>query len=450
MIPLTIALWLAQTPNMPVQQEILRSQEMRVLPGALDSVPMFNSNSPELVLKEGILLSTFPKDRKQFANAHLDRPISGRFDLFTHHIARGSVEDFRTLYHGVIVYNPTDEPVTIDTLQAASYVSQPDAPFVDMPSVVENPLGTVYSGPGSRAVNDVMRGQRQALFPPSITIEPQQYAMLMNLSIPVKTLDPPLNGRSTLMRLRSNGTVYLASLALFAKNEASGQERAPTLQEWQELLLSGALSTPRDKVPTPIEQTKGSLIYGRVAGVAIGSRWQTQVTDPGKPTLAIPKVGSAFSYGISLLHRGMLGTGQNQTAKMDVRYPDTAYQAHGNYGVEYNLTLPLENQNSGDRLVTIALETPLKREDTQQGLRFLTPLPKNVFFRGTVRIRYTDDAGLAKSRYVHLVQRRGQMGEPLATLRMKPGERRLVQVDLIYPPDATPPQVLTVQTLRSD
>jgi Protein of unknown function (DUF3370) len=38
------------------------------------------------------------------------------------------------------------------------------------------------------------------------------------------------------------------------------------------------------------------------------------------------------------------------------------------------------------------------------------------------------------------------MGEPLATLRMKPKERRLVQVDLIYPPDATPPQVLTVQT----
>ncbi len=447
MVPLTIALWLAQTPNMPAQQEILRPQEVRVLPGTLDSVPMFNSNSPELVLQEGILLSTFPKEQKQFANAHLDRPISGRFDLFTHHIAKGSATDLRTLYHGVIVYNPTDDPVTIDTLQAASYVSQPDAPFVEMPSVVENPLGTVYAGPGSRAVNEVMRGKRQDLFPPSMTIAPQQYALLMNLPIPVKTLTPPINGRSTLMRLRSSGTVYLGSLALFAKTDAAGQERAPSLEEWRDVLLLGNLSSPRDKVPTPIEQTKGSLIYGRVAGVAIGSRWQAQVTDPGKPTLAIPTVGGAFSYGISLLHRGALGTGQNQTAKMDVRYPDTAYQAHGNYGVEYNLTLPLENQSSGDRRVTIALETPLKREDTQQGLRFLMPLPKNVFFRGTVRIRYVDDAGLAKSRYVHLVQRRGQMGESLATLTMKPGERRLVQVDLIYPPDATPPQVLTVQTL---
>jgi Protein of unknown function (DUF3370) len=446
MFPLTMALWFAQTPIMPAQQEILRPQEMRVLPGSLDSVPVFNSNSPELVLKEGILLSTFPKEGKAFANAHLDRPLSGRFDLFAHHIAKGSAEDLRTLYQGVIVFNPTDDPVTIDVLQAASYVSQPDAPFVEMSSFLENPLGTVYAGPGSRSVNDVLRGKRQDLFPPSITIAPQEYGMLLNLPIEVKTLSPPVNGRSTLMRLRSSGTVYLGSLALFAKKDSSGQERAPNLEEWRELLQSGPLSTPRDKVPTPIEQSKGSLIYGRVAGVAIGSRWQTQVTDPGQKTLAIPQAGGAFSYGISLLHRGRLGTGQNQTAKMEVRYPDTAYQAHGNYGIEYNLTLPLENQSDRDQTVTVALETPLKREDTQEGLRFLNPLPKNVFFRGTVRIRYGDDGGMAKTRYVHLVQRRGQMGEPLATLRMKPKERRLVQVDLIYPPDATPPQVLTVQT----
>jgi hypothetical protein len=49
-----------------------------------------------------------------------------------------------------------------------------------------------------------------------------------------------------------------------------------------------------------------------------------------------------------------------------------------------------------------------------------------------------------------LVQRRGQIGELLATFRMKTKEWRLVQVDLIYPPDATPPQVLTVQTRLQD
>ena len=109
----------------------------------------------------------------------------------------------------------------------------------------------------------------------------------------------------------------------------------------------------------------------------------------------------------------------------------------------------MENQSASAQTVTVSIETPLKREDTQKGLRFFEPLPKSVFFRGTVRVRAADDAGIAKTRYVHLVQRRGQMGEPLVTLKLKPKEKRLVQVDLIYPPDATPPQVLTVQTIAT-
>jgi hypothetical protein len=30
---------------------------------------------------------------------------------------------------------------------------------------------------------------------------------------------------------------------------------------------------------------------------------------------------------------------------------------------------------------------------------------------------------------------------------MPPGDRRLVKIDFLYPPDATPPQVVTVKTL---
>ena len=61
-------------------------------------------------------------------------------------------------------------------------------------------------------------------------------------------------------------------------------------------------------------------------------------------------------------------------------------------------------------------------------------------------MRYADDTGRSQTQYFHLVQRRGQRGEPLVVLEMKPGEKRRVLVDLIYPADATPPQVLTVQT----
>jgi hypothetical protein len=134
---------------------------------------------------------------------------------------------------------------------------------------------------------------------------------------------------------------------------------------------------------------------------------------------------------------------------MLVRYPDTAYRAHGNYGVQYSLTLPLYNNTKNTQTVTVSVQTPLKEDQlSKSGLRFLNPPASQVFFRGTVRIRYNDDRNLPQTRIVHLVQRRGQTGEPLVVLNMKKGERRLVEVDFLYPPDATPPQVLTVQTVE--
>ncbi len=438
------------SPSPPPQTEIVQPQEVRSLPGQLDAVPVFNSNSPELVQTEGILLSTFPANGKSTPSAHLEFPFQGRFDVFAHHIAKAPTpEDLRTLYLGIILHNPGTKPVTVDILQAASYLSQPDAPFIELPSQVENPLGTVYAGPGSRAMSDILRSRRQADFPPQLVIPPRQSQVLLNLPIPVRTLEPPINGRSTLMRLRSNGSVYAASLARYAPLDGEGNERAPTLEEWQQLLERGELAGPRDRVPTPPEATTGQIIYGRVAGVAQGSQWQTQLVDsPNSQSLSIPQPGQAFSYGLSTLPRGTLGTGQSQSARMLVRYPDTAYFAHGNYGVQYSLTLPLVNPTSNTQTVTLSLQTPIKEDNSQGRLRFFEPPAKQVFFRGTVQVRYNDDQGLPRTRYMHLVQRRGDQGEPLITLTMPPSDQRLVQVDFLYPPDATPPQVLTVRTLE--
>ncbi|MGA7935940.1 MAG: DUF3370 domain-containing protein [Kovacikia sp.] len=457
MLSLIATLALAQsTPNPPnPPQEITVPQQVRSLPGSLDSVLVFNSNSPELVQEEGILLSTFPSRGMQTPAAHLNVVFQGRFDVFAHHIAKAKTpEDLRSLYLGILLHNPGKQPVTVDILSAASYLSQPDAPFVDLPPAVNNPLGTVYAGPGSRSTDDILRGWRQDIFPPKIVIPPGESRMVLNLPIPVKTLNPPLNGRSTLMRLWSSGPVYAASLARFADQKPDGDEQAPTLEEWQTLLQKGNLAGPRDRPPTPLDVKKGGFAYGRVAGVSQGSQWKTQLVDNPQASLenwflSLPQPGQAFSYGISTLIRGTLGTDQVQTAKMVARYPDTAYQAHGNYSVEYNLTLPLRNTADQSRTVAIVIETPLKEDKPAKGLRFFQPPAKQVFFRGTVRLRYNDDQGLPQTRYVHLVQRRGQQGEPLVLLMMKPGDRRLVQVDLLYPADSTPPQILTVRTLGS-
>ncbi|RUR75929.1 hypothetical protein PCC6912_45010 [Chlorogloeopsis fritschii PCC 6912] len=445
---------LAQAAPSPaiLQQELFSPQQTRPLPGQLDSVPVFNSNNPEVVKTEGILLSTFPSQGKKVPDAHLNFPFQGRFDLFSHHIARAieTPDDLRTLHLGVIVYNPSDRPVTVNILQAASYVSQPDAPFIKLPPMLDNTLGNIYAGPGDRVMNEVLRLKRQQGWAAQLVIPPKQSRMLMNHPIPVRPLTPPLNGRSTLLRLSSNGPVYMANLAMFAKQNQDGSERSPSLEEWQNLLENGDFAGPREPAPSPPDNLTGPEIYGRVAAVALGSRWQSQVTDSNSLYLAIPEAGQAFSYGLSTLLAGKMGTGQNQSAKLLVRYPGTAYEAHGNYGIEYNISLPLINNTDTTQTVNVLFQTPLKEDElSKPGLRFLSPPEPRVFFRGTVRIRYNDDKGLPRTKYWHLVQQRGQMGEPLVQLKMAPGERRLVKVDFLYPPDATPPQMLTVETLDS-
>jgi hypothetical protein len=447
MLPLLASLLLAQTTPPEPPKEYLRPQEVRSLPGALDTTPVFNSNSPELVLNEGVLLSTFPPMGMKVPNVHLNYAFEGRFDIFTHHIAKGSEKDLRTLYVAVLVNNPGNVPVTIDLMQSASYLSQPDAPFIDLPPVQSNDDGTVFSGPGGRAGSELLRPRAQNLLAPVVVIPPGENRLLLNLPIPVKTLTPPVNGRSTMQRLRSTGKVYLASLALFAKTDAQGNETAPELADWETLLKNADRSVPRDKIPTPIEQKKGALIYSRVGGVSSGATWRGFVTDPGESSLAIPAEGKAISFGIATLHRGDLGTGQNQSATMLKRYPDTSYQAHGNYAVQYNLSMPLLNKSDKVKTVVVTIESPIKKETPQEGLYFLNPLPKATFFRGTVRFRYSDDYGMPRTEFFHLVQRRGQEGSELIKLQLQPNSKRTVKVDLIYPPDATPPQVLTVKTL---
>lgn len=409
-------------------------QEVRPLPGNLDTIPTFNSNSPELITTPGILLSTFPPEGKLVKEAHLNYPFQGRFDLFAHHIFRAPTPtQSPTLYQGIIVHNPGNEPATLQIIHAASYLSQ-EAPFIPLPKMVENPQGTIYSGPGSRTMNDVLRGVRQGSFPAQLVISPGKTEILANLPISSS------NGRTTMMRLSSDRPVYLANLA---KNS----ERPPTLADWQNLLDTGSLAGIRDPIPTPLDPPREPTVFSRVAGVSQGTQWTAQITDNvNTSALTIPQQGLAFSYPLGTVHLITLGTGQIQSAKMLKRYADTAYFAHSNYGVEYNLTLPLENPSNEIRTVTVSIQTPMKDEGGTDRLLFLKPQVEQIFLRGTVRVRYRDDNGEDITRYVHLVQRRGELGEPLVRLKLLGKEKREVRVDFLYPPDSTPPQVLTVRT----
>ena len=75
--------------------------------------------------------------------------------------------------------------------------------------------------------------------------------------------------------------------------------------------------------------------------------------------------GETVSFPISTVHSGTLGTDQIQTAPLMVRYPDSAYLAHGNYGVLYDLTVPIYNPTESELLVGLRLQSPLKARAKQ-------------------------------------------------------------------------------------
>ena len=156
------------------------------------------------------------------------------------------------------------------------------------------------------------------------------------------------------------------------------------------------------------------------------------------------------TWPVSSLERGTLATGQVQTAELKAFYPGTAWAAHGNYGVEYNLRLPLRNNSTKPVTLQVSLDSPLKGNKTTDSLRFRSDRNGPVMFRGPLQIRGLNGAdGQPLGRQtVHLVLRQGQQGPSLGQVTLKPGEQQQVQLRLVYPADATPPQVLTVQPVK--
>ena len=445
MLPL-IAAAPAQTPAAPPAPAptVLRPQTVLPLPGGLDAVPLINDNNPELISGPGILLSTFSGKGRGVPEAHLDLPLNGRFDLFSHHVYAGRPDTLdSTLWLAVLAQPRGSTPVTLRLLAGSTALSQsldpsqPGAPFLPLPALLPQGSEPVYAGPGSRVATELLqRRYRSALIPESWTLQPGSPSTLLVLPLPVRGLDPLLNGRNLQLRLQSDGAVDVATLAAFGTGN-----QAPELTAWQQL-LNGPLS-PREHQPTP-RGASGAVVYSRVSGVQVGSVWRGRLTDPGKAWLSTSR--APLSWPIASLERGSLGTGQVQTAELSRFYPGTAWAAHGNYGVEYDLALPLRNDTAASQQLQLAFESPLKGDQPLGGLRFNSTPARSVMFRGTVEVSGLDGEGgkPAGRQAFHLVLRAGQQGPALGTVSLAPGQSRELRLRLIYPADATPPQVLSL------
>ncbi|MBP7577752.1 MAG: DUF3370 family protein [Candidatus Obscuribacter sp.] len=463
--------------------------KIKPLSGSLDMAPLFNSNSPEIVLNPGILLSTMSptdsrdvKSNKDFTDAHLNYKFKGDFGVFLHHISKQDEPlqtDQRVLKLSLIAHNPGHKAIKLKTLARATFLSQPDAPFVALPPLVsvmdainitpDSPVvGPVspYAGPGDRVTWEFLSEKARQENAPELTIEPGQYQLIEEIPVPVKHLRPALNGRSYLAHFHSSGAVELALLSHFdpggtaVSDPSSASVRgsvspdpspsvspipspspSPSPIDYGQLLKQSDIVHPResDKNYPSHPGRKGPLIYGRVAGVSKGLTFNARISEK-----VVAHKALNLAYPVSSLERGTFGTGKIQAAPMIRRYRGSAYRAQGNYGIGYKIKIRLSNSDKVVRLIKISLACPVKEDNKRQNtLTFLKPPASNVFFRGTVMIR---ERPIGAREFFHLVMHKGEKMPVLKVVSLEPYQSKDLEFEMYYPPDATPPQMLLLQS----
>ena len=411
------------------------------LPGKLDDTLVFNSNSPEIVQEPGILLSTLPAPTEADRDVHLNQPFAGTFQVFSHHIAKDANPGDRLLTLGLLAHNPGDRAVRLELVKGASYLSQPDALFVPLAPIIDDPTGKVYAGPGDRVATDWLNG-RSPISPRTFWLPAKSSVLVYNLAVPTDVaILPPINGRTTQIEFVSDGLIHLAEVAAFAEKGPQGFTM-PTQADYERVLADRRLAGPRDLAPTAYDPTqpvpKGRFVFGRVAGVSHGAYWLGD--------LLAPMPGESIGYPIATALLNRLGTDQVQSAPMLRRYADTAYHAHGNYGVTYRLSVPLANKTDQPRRFTFTLSSPAKVEGQllEAKLTYLNPPNRPVMFRGPVELSWTARNGQKQTRRTHVVVQHGQQMPPFATVEVPPYATYDATITLLYPADATPPQLLTI------
>jgi hypothetical protein len=424
----------------------MEQEKIRALPGGLDSVEVFNSNSPELVLESGILLSTFPPNGRAHSEAHLDYELQDRFDVFLHHVTDVKLAKSKsTLHLGLLIGNSTKESVTVSVLSSCSNTTTPDAPFISLDSAIDNADSKSFAGPGDKTMLDLLNTDMNtdAGVLQTLTLAPDEIAVLWTAPLQVPHFHSR-NGLTAYLRIHSTGGVRLAVVSAFSqsiRDNAKTQRvkdtiSSPDFRTWLDILQNGTLVEPRDKRPS-LPGGGGDLIYGRVAGVSRGATWT------GNAVTEIMRAGETISYVINTLPGGTFGTGQNQSAPMLVRYTDTALQSHGNYGLLYELSFPVHNETFQPIVVALTFQSPIK-DDRKNTLRFAREPSNSIVFRGSVEIEWTDAHRTSHKKRIHLVQTRGQRSSPLVKIELAPEETLSILFRLRYPPDSTPPHVVTL------
>lgn len=409
------------------------------LPGGLDTEPMLNSNRPERLESQGVILSTLPAPaalpQADRPGHFLDQGLQGNFTVFAHHVVRTAVGDSRQFQLGLLAHNRSDQPLTLKRLRGQAFITRPDAPFIDLPLVQPNPDSKVFAGPGDRLSGAVLQPSG-SLPAQSWQLAAGETQLLMHWQVPTNPLwfIQQDNGLSARFEFESSAEVRLSWVALL-------QNAAPRLSDYQALLDSGQSAGPAETEATLYDpQTPpsgGAFRYGRVAGLQAGSRWQGEIQLSSEQQQVLSQ-GQAVGWPVSALYLKRFETGQNQSAPLLARVPGSALEAHGNYAVLYQLRLKLENPSASPQTYTLAWGHPLSYKGGQAD--FVVNPRARTTFRGSLKI-----SGADQQKIQHLVLKEGSLTPPLWEQPLKPQASAQLTLEWMYPPDCTPPQLLILK-----
>ncbi|MEZ0368599.1 MAG: DUF3370 family protein [Candidatus Sericytochromatia bacterium] len=416
---------LRQQPEVPAES-FIEPVNMLPLPGQLDAEPLLHSNNPERIERPGVLLSTLPGAAGPFLN----HALTGTFSVFLHHLARTPVFDGRRLWIGLLAHNHGPETLRIDLNQGNAFLTWPDAPFISLATQLPNDSGQVFAGPGDRVALATLRGE-SSLPVQNWELAPGSDTLLFQWLVPTNPLlfVQQDNALSALLRFHASAGIDLSLVALL-------QSDTPGASDWLAMLNTGQRAGPADGEATLYDPTKpppaGPFRFSRVAGLTQGARWQ------GMLEIDLAQFNRQ-AYPVSGLYLKDLETHQNQSAQLLARIPGSAVESHGNYGVHYQLKLQLNNSSSHARNLSLALQQPLKVKDAKA--EFRRKPSEQVRFRGSLKLTHG-----GQSRYYHLVLHEGEQAQPFASLSLPPQTSEQALLEWVYPPDATPPQLLTIAT----
>lgn len=463
LIPLLAGKGIEAAPAGPIVDKV----RIYPLPGGLDDRPMLNDNSPEWLSQSGILVSTLP-NRGQTNSPFLDFAFNGDFGVFSHHYFVDRFNGEKQLYLGLVASNFGTKAVNVTLRQGASYLSQPGEPHHRPLPVVTHHPGTapdaapdptLYAGAGDRAALDMLAG-RGELQNQVFRIPAGSSGLIASLPVITDKVTQGLtldgkwhayNGRSSLMHLHADGPVYMSSLAWVAKR-ADGGFAEPSLDDYRSLIHAGKFSGWREKFSNYDEQNppRGSFLYGRVAGVSPGVKWQGRLWQ-GEQRSQLPGPGEKAGYPIASTYIKRFGTGQNQSGKMLRRYADSPPENHGNYGLVYDLELPFVNDTAADQTYTLSLTEPLNpfsgpqiAPDPLREVTYADPPTGSLMFQGSVRLQWKDAQGRQQQQYSHLSMHNGRLSPPFWKVTVPAGKSIDARLSLVYPADVTPPQLLVI------